>query len=147
MPQSEDKLALDALNKEIETVIDKVINLEIILAESKAKLSNLQYQKKSMENILSMQQTIVNNIVNSIQKQQDELIKKRLNRILGYDLNLEDECKRRFPRIGIFNQDTETSYYWNDGSIDGIRIITFIQNPIDFSNLENNKLTTSISYK
>lgn len=79
MPQSEDKLALDALNKEIETVIDKVINLEIILAESKAKLSNLQYQKKSMENILSMQQTIVN----SIQKQQDELIKKRLNRILG----------------------------------------------------------------
>lgn len=100
-----------------------------------------------MKNTLSMQQTIVNDIVNSIQKQQDELIKKRLNRILGYDLNLEDEAKRRFPRIGIFNQDTETSYYWNDGSIDGIRIITFIQNPIDFTNLENNKLTTSISYK
>lgn len=100
-----------------------------------------------MEKTLSMQQTIVNDIVNSIQKQQDELIKKRLNRILGYNLNLEDEYKRRFPRIGIFNQDTETSYYWNDGSIDGIRIITFIQNPIDFSNLENNKLTTTISYK
>lgn len=100
-----------------------------------------------MKNTLSMQQTIVNDIVRSIQKQQDELIKKRLNRILGYDLNLEDESKRRFPRIGIFHQNTETSYYWNDGSIDGIRIITFIQNPIDFTNLENNKLTTSISYK
>ena len=43
-----------------------------------------------MKNTLSMQQTIVNDIVNSIQKQQDELIKKRLNRILGYDLNLEE---------------------------------------------------------
>lgn len=48
MPQSDDKLALDALNKEIENVINKVINLEIKLAKSKAKLSNLQYQKKSM---------------------------------------------------------------------------------------------------
>ena len=53
MPQSEDKLALDALNKEIESIIDKVINLEIILAESKAKLTILQYEKKSMENYLN----------------------------------------------------------------------------------------------
>lgn len=53
MPQSEDKIALDALNKEIETVIDKVMNLEIILAENKAMLSHLQHHKKSMENYLN----------------------------------------------------------------------------------------------
>ena len=95
----------------------------------------------------TMMQDAINKAVQNIQQQQDKLIKKRLNRILGYDLNLEDEFKRRFPRIGIFNQDTETSYYWNDGSIDGIRIITFIQNPIDFKGIESGKLSVELSYR
>ena len=95
----------------------------------------------------TMMKDAINKAVQNIQQQQDKLIKKRLNRILGYDLNLEDEFKRRFPRIGIFNQDTETSYYWNDGSIDGIRIITFIQNPIDFFFFVNNKLSVGLSYR
>ena len=95
----------------------------------------------------TMMKDAINKAVQNIQQQQDKLIKKRLNRILGYDLNLEDEFKRRFPRIGIFNQDTETSYYWNDGSIDGIRIITFIQNPIDFKGIESGKLSVELSYR
>ena len=53
MPQSEDKLALDALNKEIESIIDKVMNLEIILAENKAKLAQLTNRKYMMENYLN----------------------------------------------------------------------------------------------
>jgi hypothetical protein len=90
---------------------------------------------------------VINSAIESIRKQQDEIISKRLNRILGYDLDFIAESKRRFPRIGIFQQNNETSYYWNDGSIDGIRIITFIQEPIDFKEIENNTIKANISYR
>lgn len=53
MLQSEDKLALDALNKEIEIIADKISNLEIILAESMDKLDQLTARKKSIENYLN----------------------------------------------------------------------------------------------
>ncbi len=92
-------------------------------------------------------QTILNDAVKNIQNQQDNLIKKRLGRILGYELNLEEESKRRFPRIGIFQQENETSYYWNDGTIDGIRIITFIQEPTNLSDANDNKLSINLYYK
>ncbi len=97
-----------------------------------------------MEN---MMQDIMNNAVKNIQQQQDEVIKKRLFEILGYELDIEEEGKRRFPRIGIFQRDNETNYYWNDGSINGIRIITFIQEPIDFKEIENGKLSVGLSYR
>lgn len=97
--------------------------------------------------IKTLMQDVINTAVENIQKQQDELIKKRLNRILGYDLDIKEEVKRRFPRIGVFQQENETSYYWNDGSIDGIRIITFIQEPIDFKDINDMKLTIGLSYK
>jgi hypothetical protein len=94
-----------------------------------------------------MTQEILNNAVKNIQQQQEQLIKDRLFSILGYELDIIEESKRRFPRLAIFIENGETSYYWNDGSIGAIRIITFYQEPIDFSNINDNKLTCSLSYK
>lgn len=94
-----------------------------------------------------MQQSIINDIVTKIQLQQEKLIKKRFLRLIGFELDIEQETKRRFPRLGIFHQDNEISYYWNDGSIDGIRIITFIQEPINFNDIENGKLSVGLSYR
>lgn len=92
-------------------------------------------------------QDIINKAVENVQKQQEQLIKDRLFDILGYELDIEEEGKRRFSRIGIFQRDNETHYYWNDGSINGIRIITFIQEPINFDSINDNKLSINLSYK
>lgn len=94
-----------------------------------------------------MMQEILNDAVKNIQQQQEELIKKRFLRLIGFELDIVEESKRRFPRLGIFQQENETSYYWNDGSIDGIRIITFYQEPINFDSINDNKLSVNLSYK
>jgi hypothetical protein len=53
MPQSEDKLALDALNKYIQETTDNIETLESKLMSEQAKLLRLTHQKKSMENYLN----------------------------------------------------------------------------------------------
>lgn len=53
MPQSEDKLALDALNERILYLKEFIQLAEISLAADKCKLEQLIDRKKSMENYLN----------------------------------------------------------------------------------------------
>lgn len=53
MPQSEDKLALDALNKEIELTNDFILEYNVKLRACELKLRQLEARKKSMENYLN----------------------------------------------------------------------------------------------
>jgi len=94
-------------------------------------------------------QDVISQHVKQIQAKQNELIKERLTVILGYELNLEDEAKRRFPRIGIFQDATDqsTHYYWNDGSIDGIRIISFYKGDINFDKIDDGKISANFNYR
>lgn len=99
-----------------------------------------------MGNTVSVQQSIINDIVTKLQFQQEELIKQKLIEYLGYELDVIAESKRRFPRLGIFHQDNEISYYWNDGSQFGHRLITFVSSNVDYSDIENYKLKCDIKY-
>lgn len=94
-----------------------------------------------------MIQDAINDAVRNIQQQQEELIKRRVLRLTGLELDIIEESKRRFPRLVGFQKGNEMSYYWNDGSVDGICIITFVQEPMDLSKLDDLKLSISVSYK
>ena len=93
-----------------------------------------------------MIQEIINQAMQDIQKKQEDLIKNRLREIIGYDIDVEAESQRIFPRLAIRQINNETTYYWNDNGVPK-EIITFIQEPIDFGNIENCKLTATVSYR
>ena len=64
-------------------------------------------------------------LVANIQKQREDLIINRLTE-LNIEFSIEDEKRRVFKRlVRIIDGDIETVYF-NDGSIDGLRIITFV---------------------
>lgn len=67
--------------------------------------------------------------------------------LLGYELDLEAESRRVFPRIAIVRNSSETTYYWNGGDEHPIRVITFIQEPMDMSKIDDFKLSISVSYR
>lgn len=98
-----------------------------------------------MEN--SIVQDMVQQMAKEISAKKEDLIKNKLTELIGCEVDLELECKRRFPRIVRFTDDADMSehYYWNDGSIDGLRVISFYSNPPDFT--ENNKFISAFNYK
>jgi len=53
MPQSEDKISLNALNKEIEDLESLIEYHNDQLEAAKIRLENVTHQKKSMENYLN----------------------------------------------------------------------------------------------
>ncbi len=65
--------------------------------------------------------------------ERERILKERLD-LLGIHINLEEEKIRRFPTILIEKFENTSTYYYNDGSIKGLRVITFKMG-VDF-NLE-----------
>lgn len=76
----------------------------------------------------------------------DKVIKEKLLEH-GIDFNLENEQKRRFKSIMVEHVNNEETYYYNDGSISGFRIVTFKTSypEFDFSNQEH-KVFISITH-
>ena len=86
-------------------------------------------------------------LIDRVQKQKDKIITDRLKE-LGIDLNIEEEKQRRFKRIAFERSETEETVYFNDGSVHGIRVVTFTYENSGFNgiNTDINKLSVSLSY-
>ena len=96
----------------------------------------------------TMQENIVNNIINDLELKKKNLLMQRLAELNIY-LDFEKEAKRRFKSLSSVYQsnDTETIYY-NDGSIDGLRVITFVS-VYNFPSLSDDKsvsINTELKY-
>lgn len=84
-------------------------------------------------------------LMKDLSRQKDAILKERLKQ-LGLEMYLEEEEGRRFKRFMKEIQGDRTTIYFNDGSIDGLRIITFV-NSFKHSDLnEKNYLTMTINY-
>ena len=55
---------------------------------------------------------------------QEEIILQNL-KLLGIDIDLELESQRRFPSLMREKQGNKTTWYYNNGSVDGLKIATF----------------------
>lgn len=84
-------------------------------------------------------------LIKDFEKKRMELIQNRLSE-LGISLDIAEEAKRKFKRFVYEIKGNEETLYYNDGSENGLRIITFvrIQNPVSF---DSNMAKLSIEYK
>ena len=69
---------------------------------------------------------LIDNLVTDFNNKKDQIIKHKLQE-LGIEFIEEDEKSRRFKQFVCEIKGNEESYYYNDGSIDGLRIVTFVR--------------------
>ena len=99
-----------------------------------------------MENYIS---EIVQKAANHLQAEKDRLLGVRIVervRNINEPINFNEEITRRFPRIKCeFNSpDQSEHWYWNDGTKEGLHLISFYQNEPKF----NDPFTTiGLSYR
>jgi len=73
---------------------------------------------------------IIQEAAEKLQVEKDRLLRLRIKeRVIG-EIDLTQEIQRRFPRIAkeYNSPDQSEHWYWNDGSINGIHLISFYQN-------------------
>jgi hypothetical protein len=72
---------------------------------------------------------MMNKMEAELAAKKEAVIAKLFFQYLGHELDLIAESKRRFPRITkVINEGVdrvEESWFWNDGTYDGKRIVTF----------------------
>jgi len=77
----------------------------------------------SNDNIIEL---ITNDIATKMQNLRKEIILKRLKEVAGVSLDFDAESKKRFKSLSLEYKDNEEVIYYNDGSKDGLRIVTFV---------------------
>ena len=90
-----------------------------------------------------MEEELINDLAKRINLEKENIINNRLKELM-INVDYEAVKKMRFkPFITERNEDSETIYY-NDGSIDGLRVVTF-KNKVNLT-LDNKLMTNEIEY-
>ena len=89
-----------------------------------------------------IQEEIIAKMAKEINEKKELVIRERLREILGIEIDPQEELKRRFKRLSRVRQYNEEIIYFDDGSIDGKRIVTFVRKYIPF-----NPETLSVGYE
>lgn len=84
--------------------------------------------------VSNLMQNVTSKLIRDIQEKRNKVITERLKEIVGIDLNIEEEAKRRFKRLAIEYNGNKETIYFNDGSVEGKRIVTFVRDeqPLNF---------------
>ena len=95
--------------------------------------------------ISNLMQEATSKLINDIYEKRNRIISERIKEIVGIDLDIKAEANRRFKRIAIELNGNEETIYFNDGSEQGKRIVTFVKkdNPLTF---ETNRCQMSVGY-
>lgn len=95
--------------------------------------------------ISNLMQEATSKLISDIYEKRNKIITERLKKIVGIDLDIEAEANRRFKRLAIEYKDNEETIYFNDGSVQGKRIVTFVKkdNPLTF---ETDRCQISVEY-
>jgi hypothetical protein len=85
-----------------------------------------------------------------IQTEKDRLLFERVCQRVVTDepINLTDEAKRRFPRIVCErHQDQSEHWYWNDGTENGLHLISFYWARPEENRLNDTAITIGFTYR
>ena len=66
-----------------------------------------------------------NNLISGIVKKKEEVVLDRLKEI-GVVLDLEQEKKARFKSLVCEQSEESETWYYNDGTAKGLRLVTFV---------------------
>lgn len=75
----------------------------------------------------SLNQELIEEMIHKINLMREDLVRKKLKELVGIDLDIEEEQTRRFKRIFSEVKGNKETFYFNDGSPEGLKIITFIR--------------------
>jgi hypothetical protein len=95
--------------------------------------------------ISNLMQEATSKLISDIYEKRNKVITERLKEIVGIDLDIKAEANRRFKRLAIECKGNEETIYFNDGSEQGKRIVTFVKkdNPLTF---ETDRCQMSVEY-
>lgn len=88
---------------------------------------------------------MITKLANEINNQKEIVILKKIEEKLGIKIDFQEEKKRRFSRFIIEDDGEKETVYFNDNSMDGIRIVTFVRKDNPFMN-ETDRLEMSVKY-
>jgi hypothetical protein len=93
----------------------------------------------------------IKDLYSELQLKKENLLLDRIyERVKTLDyIDLIEESKRMFPRIKsvLDNSDQSEHWYWNDGSYNGLHLISFYANHDLKSGSDNNKFIIGFTYK
>lgn len=90
---------------------------------------------------------LINKALIEVEESKEKIIIERIEKIIGIDFDFEEESKRRFKRLLIERSNNRETVYFNDGSIEGVEIVTFIKHDFNMINESNSyKLEFGYSY-
>ena len=97
-----------------------------------------------------IQETIISDLIQKINQQKDALLIERIltKTDAGLSFSLKDELHRKFPRLCniVDNINFKEEWFWNDGSDEGLLLITFVTNPLILADNAFN-YNVNINYK
>lgn len=98
-----------------------------------------------MEKRFDKYSTLIEDVVKRIDKKKEQILYEKLLE-LGILIDFEEEKKRTFKRFMVKHNNTNDSeeWYYNDGSIYGKRVITFVTRVPDFD-FQDNKVNQNIN--
>jgi hypothetical protein len=82
--------------------------------------------------ISNMMHEVTVKMAQDINKKKELVVRQKLKEIVGIEIDFNEEINRRFKRIGTEYNGNEQTIYFNDGSLEGKRIVTFVKKEIPF---------------
>lgn len=93
-----------------------------------------------------MENSVIEEFTRSIISKQESLLKERLFEYLGYELDILEESKRRFPRLLQVSKYNGADFYWNDGTENGYRLLSYYITEPDYTKLDNGIATSYFKF-
>ena len=82
--------------------------------------------------ISNMMEEVTMKMAQDINAKKELVIRQKLKEIVGIEIDVVEEERRRFKRLSIEYKGNEQTIYFNDGSLEGKRIVTFVKKEIPF---------------
>jgi len=86
----------------------------------------------SVVGISNMMEEVTRKMAQDINTKKEIVIRQKLKEIVGIEIDIIEEERRRFKRLSNEYNGNEQTIYFNDGSLDGKRIVTFVKKEIPF---------------
>ena len=80
----------------------------------------------------NMMEEVTRKMAQDINTKKEIVIRQKLKEIVGVEIDIIEEERRRFKRLSIEYNGNEQTIYFNDGSLEGKRIVTFVKKEIPF---------------
>lgn len=84
-----------------------------------------------------------------LQREKDGIIRQKVQEKTGLDIDINEEAERKFSRFVVEHRGSKETVWFNDGSPEGLRVVTFENHTPEFSSCDfvnKGKMNLNISF-